>query len=60
MEFRYVNDPALKIACDVLAFGVFGDPGRDPLFKSATWGRERQHGISKTVGASATYSFSGP
>ena len=35
MQFKHVNDAALKTACDLLAIPVFGDPGRDPLFKNA-------------------------
>jgi leucyl aminopeptidase len=34
MQFKHVSDAPLKAACDLLAFPVFGDPGRDPLFKS--------------------------
>ncbi len=34
MEFRHLNDAALTTACDLLAITTFGDPGRDPVFKS--------------------------
>jgi len=34
MEFRYVTDAALRTSCDLLAFAVLGDPGRDPVFRS--------------------------
>jgi leucyl aminopeptidase len=33
MEFRHVIEHALEAPCDLFAFAVFGDPGRDPLFK---------------------------
>src|SRR5687767_4665210 len=33
MEFRYLAEPAATAPVDLLAFAVFGDPGRDPLFR---------------------------
>ncbi len=34
MEFQYVNEPARSARADLLAITTFGDPTKDPLFRS--------------------------
>src|SRR5689334_8746356 len=54
MEFRHLSDAPLQASCDLLAIPVFGDPGRDPLFKAANDALE-----GELVEAARTESFEG-